>query len=212
MTIWYMARGSGLAALLLLSISTSIGALMTGRAKTTAGAASRVIVHYLHRVTASLGLGVLMMHLAMILADSYAHVGWQGAIVPFTSGYRPTWVGLGTLAVYTFVLVAAIGIARGKIATSQRGVRVWRWLHSAAYVGWGLAMLHGLNAGTDSSVGWVRLLYLACAGMVLGALAVRLARRSPRTHREWRDIAPVAGYTSPLTTQFATREQIGARR
>lgn len=170
MTIWYTARGAGLAALLLLSISTSVGALMTGRGSS----AKRVVVQYLHRVCASLGLGVLLLHVGTILADSYANVGWTGAIVPFTSGFRPTPVGLGTLAVYTFVLVAAVGFARGRIATSQRGAKVWRWLHSLAYLGWAMAMLHGLRSGTDSSVRWVSWLYIGCGVAVIGSLAMRI--------------------------------------
>jgi len=107
MTVWYVARGAGLSALVLLSIS---------------------------------------------------------------------WIALGTLAVYTFVLVAAIGFARGRMATSKRGAAAWRWLHSLAYVGWGMAMLHGLNSGTDTSVHWVRLLYLACGIAVIGSVAVRVLR------------------------------------
>ena len=85
MTIWYLARGTGLAALVLLSISTAVGALMSGRGKAT----RRVVWNYVHRVSASLGLAVLAVHLVTILADSYAGVGWVGALVPFTSGYRP---------------------------------------------------------------------------------------------------------------------------
>lgn len=169
MTIWYIARGAGLAALLLLTATTCIGALTTGRRD----ARTRVVVQYLHRVTASLGLGALVLHVTTILADPYAHVGWRGALVPFLSGYRPTWVALGTLAVYTFVLVAALGFARGRFAASPRAVRAWRWLHGLAYLGWGSAMLHGLESGTDSSVGWVRLIYLGCAVAVGGSVVVR---------------------------------------
>jgi predicted ferric reductase len=175
MTLWYVARGAGLAALLLLTVSTCVGALVTGRG----AAANRVVVQYLHRVTASLGLGVLVLHITTILADSYANVGWRGAIVPFTAAYRPTWVGLGTLAVYIFVLVVAIGLARGRFAASRRGAAMWRGLHGLAYVGWSLAMLHGLKSGTDSGLGWVRWLYVACAAAVATSVAVRggLARR-----------------------------------
>lgn len=169
MTIWYIARGAGLAALLLLSVSTAIGALMVGRGR----AANRVVVQYLHRVTASLGLAALTLHLGSILADSYANVGWTASIVPFTSAYRPTWVGLGTLAIYTFLLVAAIGFARGRMAASKVGAKVWRGLHGLAYAGWAMAMLHGLKAGTDTAVPWVRLLYIGCAVAVLGSVAVR---------------------------------------
>jgi predicted ferric reductase len=170
MTIWYIARGAGLAALVLLTASTAIGAFMTGRGRST----TRVTWNYVHRVTASLGLAVLALHIGSILADSYAHVGWVGAIVPFTAGYRPTWVGFGTLAVYVTVLVAAVGFARRRIATSERGVRVWRWLHGLAYVGWGLAVLHGFNSGSDSQLGWVRMLYVACGVAVAVSVAVRV--------------------------------------
>ncbi len=170
MTIWYIARGAGLAALVLLTMSTAIGALMTGRGKP----ATRVMWNYVHRVSASLGLGALVLHIGSILADSYAHVGWVASIVPFTSSFRPTWIGMGTLAVYTFVLVAAVGVARARIATSERGTRVWRRLHGLAYVGWGLALLHGFNSGTDSGVGWVRGLYIACAAAVATAVSVRV--------------------------------------
>ncbi len=170
MTIWYLARGAGLAALMLLTASTAIGALMTGRGRST----TRVMWNYVHRVTASLGLGVLVLHIGSILADSYSHVGWVGSIVPFTSGYRPTWVGLGTLAVYAFVLAAAVGVARARIATSERGARAWRWLHGLAYGGWGLAMLHGFNSGSDSELAWVRMLYVACGVAVAASIAVRV--------------------------------------
>lgn len=176
--LWYVARGAGLAALVLLTVSTALGALMTGRGR----AANRVLAQYAHRSTAALGLGVLCLHLATILGDSYAGVGWVGALVPSQSGYRPPWVALGTLAVYTFVGVAALGLARGRLTPSARGVRVWRALHGLAYLGWGMAMLHGLNAGTDTSVGWVRVLYLGCAVVVLGSVAARLsvgAKRAP---------------------------------
>ena len=172
MTLWFTARGAGLSALLLLSISTALGALMTGRG----AAAGRVVWHYVHRVTASLGLAVLAVHITTILADPYAHVGWRGALLPFTAGYRPTWVGLGTLAVYTFLGVAAVGAARGRFAATPRGAALWRQLHCLAYVGWAMAMWHGFVSGTDSDVTWVRGLYIGCAVTVIGALLVRLGR------------------------------------
>lgn len=195
MTVWYVARGAGLAALLLLTISTCIGALMTGRGRP----ATRVVVQNLHRVTASLGLGALVIHVGSILADSYAHVGLTGALLPFTAHFRPTWVGLGTLAVYTFVFVAALGFARGRFAGSPRGARVWRWLHGLAYLGWGLAMAHGFRSGTDTTVGWVRWLYVACGVGVFASLAVRVAlERGPDLVRSDRPVlthGPLQGVT-----------------
>jgi len=180
MTIWLIARGAGLAALVLLSLATALGALVSGG---PARPDVRVLAQYAHRVTASLGLAVLGLHLTMILADSLAHVGWVGALVPFTSQYRPLWVGLGGVAAYTFLLVAATGFARGRIAGSARGAAAWRTLHGAAYAGWAMAMLHGLRSGTDSGLGWVRVLYLSCLLVVLGSVATRAIAATPPARR-----------------------------
>jgi predicted ferric reductase len=175
MNVWFTARGAGLSALLLLSASTALGALAAHRFPP----ATRYVVQYLHRSFAGLGLCVLLLHVGTILADSYAHVGWRGALIPFTSGYRPTAVALGSLAAYTFLGVAVLGLARGRMAASPRGARIWRGLHGLAYAGWVLAMLHGFTAGSDSSLGWVRLLYLLCLAAVGAAIGSRLLRVSP---------------------------------
>jgi hypothetical protein len=175
MMLWYTARGAGLAALVLLSISTSIGALVSRGGRTSTQVNRRYVVQYLHRAGAGLGLLVLGVHVGTILADPYAGVGWHGAIVPFASGYRPGWGALGTIAVYLFLTAAVLGLARGRMAASPHGARVWRALHCLAYVGWFSAMWHGFFSGTDSETGWVRLLYLACLVMVFAAGAARLA-------------------------------------
>lgn len=196
--VWLTARGAGLTALVLLSLATCLGALTSGRGR----ADTRVVTQYVHRVTAATGLGVLVLHVLTVLADSYAHVGVTGAVVPFTSGYRATWVGLGTLAVYVFLAVAVLGLARGRMAGSARGAAGWRALHAAAYGGWALAMVHGYTTGTDSSAGWVRLLYLLCGAAVLGAFAVRLI--SPPTGR--RRVAPAAPVRPVALTRHVLQE------
>jgi predicted ferric reductase len=171
MSVWFTARGAGLSALLLLSVATCLGALVSRPGH----AARRYVVQYLHRAAAGLGLGVLVLHVTTILLDSYAHVGITGAIVPFTSSFEPTWVGLGSLAFYTFVGVSLLGLARGRMATSPRGARLWRRLHGLSYAGWAMAVLHGFLSGTDSSVGWVRAIYVTCVSAVVGSMVYRIA-------------------------------------
>jgi hypothetical protein len=175
MNVWFTVRGAGLSALLLLSASTALGALAAHRFRPS----TRYVVQYLHRAFAGLGVSVLVLHIGTILADSYAHVGWRGALIPFTSGYRPTAVALGSLAAYTFLAVALLGLARGRMAASPAGARVWRGLHGLAYAGWGVAMLHGFTAGSDSSQGWVRLIYLLCLVAVGAAAGSRFLRVNP---------------------------------
>jgi multisubunit Na+/H+ antiporter MnhB subunit len=191
LNVWYTARGAGLSALVLLTISTALGALVSrhGPGAPNARPERRYIMQYLHRAFAGLGLAALALHLGAILADSYAHVGWLGALVPFTSAYRPTAVAFGTLAVLTFIGVSVLGLARGRMASTPRGARIWRGLHGLAYLGWASAMMHGFTAGTDSSVGWVRQLYLGCFAAVAGSIAVRALSRKPE----------------PATDRFAAR-------
>jgi sulfoxide reductase heme-binding subunit YedZ len=181
MTIWMTARGAGLSALILLTLSTGLGALASRRSAVSAS--NRVVLQYMHRTAGALGIGVLIVHIATILADSYAHVGVSGAIVPFTSSYRATWVGLGSLAAYCLVLVSAIGFARGRLAGSPLGARLWRSIHAFAYGAWALAIGHGFMSGTDSSVTWVRVLYVACLVSVAGCVWARLASRPSSTDR-----------------------------
>ncbi|HEX3337148.1 MAG TPA: hypothetical protein VHS54_11855 [Jatrophihabitans sp.] len=196
MNIWFMARGAGLSALILLSLSTCLGALVSR----PGDPARRYVVQYLHRACAGLGLTVLALHIMTILADSYAHVGWRGALIPFTAAYRPTAVALGSLAAFTFIGVGVLGLARGRLAASPRAVRVWRGLHGMAYVGWIAAMLHGFTAGTDSSVGWVRLIYVTCLVAVLGSVSLRVVQVRRRVPGDrFADRAPTAQPPAPVS-------------
>jgi len=188
MTLWMTARGAGLAALVLLTISTCLGAL--GARKTTS-TGNRVVLQYIHRTAASLGIGVLLLHIVTIVADSYANVGVTGAVIPFTAGYRATWVGLGTIAMYCLVLVAGLGFARGRLAGSPTGARIWRATHLLAYGAWALAIVHGFMAGTDSDVAWVVVLYLICLISVATCVWIRVAGLADR-EEPMRELTPTA--------------------
>lgn len=174
MMLWFTARGAGLSALVLLSLATALGAYVSVPSRSLTG---RAVLQYVHRAAGALGLGVLALHVITIVADSFAHVGVTGAIVPFTAGYRATWVGLGTIAGYLLLLVAALGFARGRLATTPRAAATWRAFHATGYLAWGLGMVHGIFSGTDTGTGWVTALYVGSAVAVLGALAYRLAAR-----------------------------------
>jgi predicted ferric reductase len=177
MTLWYTARGAGLAALVVLTLSASLGALTSVKIRS---AAARVVVQYMHRTAAAFGLGLIVVHVSTILADAKAGVGWYGALVPFGSSYRPNAVALGSIAAYVVIAVSAFGLARGRLAASARGAAIWRYAHTLAYGAWGLAMLHGLNAGSDASLPWVRTLWVLCLLTVLGSVAVRLGGQARR--------------------------------
>jgi len=104
-TLWFTARGAGLSALLVLSVATALGALTSIK---SAKPSTRVIVQYVHRSAAVLGLALIAIHVSTIVLDRKAHVGVAAVFVPFASAYRPGSVALGSIAAYTFALVAAL--------------------------------------------------------------------------------------------------------
>lgn len=178
MTLWYLARAAGFVALLTASVTVALGALGSSSRNDR-----RILAHLVHRSSAVLTLALLALHAVLLVADHYVDVSTTGALVPFTAGYRGVALGLGTLAVYGFVVVALSGALRVRLAGSVAAVRAWRGIHLTAYAAWGLAMLHGILAGTDTGLTWALALYLGCGALVSGAVAVRLtARARDRRH------------------------------
>ena len=188
MTIWFLARATGLVALMAFSAATALGALSSRRVVGTGSAPPdarrldrRLLMQLAHRSAAVLALAMLLAHASLIIADAYVDVSISATLLPFTAGYRPLALGLGTLAAYAFVVVAVSGAMRGRLANSARAVRRWRRVHLLAYVGWGLSMGHGVFAGTDTGSWWSTAIYATCGLAVAVALILRL--RSDRAHR-----------------------------
>lgn len=177
MLLWYTARGAGLAAMVLLTVATAGGALQSSR---RLDPARRVVLQYVHRAAAVAGLVVVVLHVTTVLLDRYSGVGPVGALVPGWSGYRGWQVALGTVALYGFVAVSALGAARRSMARSGRGSRTWRGLHVSSYAFWAVAVLHGFATGTDMTRAWAVGLTVACIAAVVGAVGFRLAEpRAP---------------------------------
>ena len=185
MTLWYLARAAGMVALIAFTASTVLGALSSRHTRTAGTGAidRRYLVQMAHRSAAITGLLALAAHVVLLVVDSYVNVSLSGALIPFTAGYRPLALGMGTSGVYVITLVAVSGAARGRLASSARAARRWRWVHTAAYLGWALAMGHGIFAGTDTGAWWSTANYVVCGGAVATALAVRVRSRFQEQNR-----------------------------
>jgi sulfoxide reductase heme-binding subunit YedZ len=171
MLIWYLARGAGISAYVMLSLATAAGAL-TSRRSSRIGC--RLIVQYVHRSAALTGLALLALHITTLLADRYARVGAAGALLPLASGYRPVAVSFGLLAMYLLVAAALTGLLRSRFARSEPAGRRWRSIHLLGYAGWASAAWHFYTVGTDAGQWWARLVLLAGLGMVAAGLLGRL--------------------------------------
>jgi sulfoxide reductase heme-binding subunit YedZ len=166
--MWYLTRGTGMMALLLLTASMFLGIVAVKRWQSSRW--PRFVTAALHRNLSLLSVIFVAVHVATTVIDGFAPIGWLDAVIPFRSPYRPLWLGLG--AVSTDFLIALVGtsLLRGRL-----GYRAWRAVHWAAYACWPVALLHGMGTGTDIRLGWGTALNLLCLVAVLGAVWWRLA-------------------------------------
>lgn len=198
MTLWYLMRGLGFGALVTLTAATALGALSTHGTATAEGLDRRMVRQLLHRSTAVVGLVLLVLHLVCVVLDAYVPLSLGAVLLPFTAGYRVVAMALGTLALYAVALTAVSGAARGALARAPHADRAWRAVHSSAYVGWGLAMLHGVLGGSDTRQAWAIAVYAVCAAVVAATLIQRLSVRprrvlDPRGHRRLTAITSIPG-------------------
>jgi Ferric reductase like transmembrane component len=161
--LWYLTRGTGVVSLVLLTCVVVLG--VTAALRVSSERWPRFLVAALHRNLTLLALAFLGVHIATTVADSYAPVSLQDAVVPFVSAYRPVWVGLGAVAFDLLLALVVTSLLRARV-----GARLWRALHWLACVSWPVALLHGLGTGSDARTAWMMVLTGVCIGAV--ALAV----------------------------------------
>jgi sulfoxide reductase heme-binding subunit YedZ len=130
----------------------------------------RFLTADLHSNLALLSIVFVTIHIVSSILDPFAKLGITAATIPFASSYRPLWVGLGVISVYLFLAMLVTSLLRDRF-----GQRTWRLVHWAAYLGWPLAVLHGIGAGSDLSATWMLAVQIACIAIVVLALLWRIA-------------------------------------
>jgi DMSO/TMAO reductase YedYZ heme-binding membrane subunit len=188
--LWYLARGSGLAALIVLTLSMVLGVVTSVR--WTNPRWPRFVVELLHRNASLVAVGLVAVHIATVVIDGFAPIGWKDTVIPFLSPYRPVWLGIGAVASDLLVVILATSLLRHRI-----GHRTWRWLHWFAYLCWPLVVVHGLATGSDTKVGFVLILTVVCVAAVILAVWWRLAV-GWREHTGIRVAALVTTFVAPL--------------
>ncbi len=164
-TFWLIARSAGLTAYVVLTLSVLAGLVLKSRPFARLKAAH---VTEIHRTLALTGLGALALHAAALVLDTTVKVSPAALVLPGLVAYRPAAVAAGVVGGWLFVLITSSFWLRQRI-----GARVWRRLHWFTYALFGLATIHGINAGTDTAQPWARNLYLGAVGSVVAATAWR---------------------------------------
>ncbi len=165
---WYLARVSAFVAFALLWLSMALGLSMTNKlARVWPGGAA---AFDLHQHASLLGLAAALFHALILLGDTYSNYTLGQLLVPFGSAnYKPIWVGLGQIGFYVMAIVGFSFYVRAQI-----GCRAWRLIHFMSFGMYALALLHGLQSGTDNSVAWARGLYWVSAASVLFLMIYRM--------------------------------------
>jgi DMSO/TMAO reductase YedYZ heme-binding membrane subunit len=211
---WYATRGTGVVALLLLTAGVLLGVLSSTRWSSPRW--PRFVVSGLHRNLTLLALAFVVVHVVTTILDGYAPIRLRDAVLPFTSQYRPIWLGLGAVAFDLLLALILTSLFRARI-----GLRTWKLVHWLAYASWPVALVHAFGTGSDARAGWFGLVALGSAAAVVLAVLWRVAaaREGPGAARVAGGVAAVAlpvaiavwAVGGPLASGWARRAGTPAR-
>ena len=164
---WVLIRGSGIAAFALLTASVVWGLLVS--TKLVARVVKAKPLTWFHE---SLGIGALLAtlgHVIVISMHDFLEFTWGEILVPGTSDWRPLPVAFGILGLYGLTVIVASFYVRRWI-----GQRAWRSLHFASLGVFVTSLVHGIQAGSDTSQPLVLGMYAGAAIVVFGLVAHRI--------------------------------------
>jgi sulfoxide reductase heme-binding subunit YedZ len=178
---WYAARAAGVVAYLLLSSVVLLGLTMSS--KKTLSRWPRFTVEDVHRFGGLLVGTFIGIHVVTVAIDAWLPFSLGSILIPFTTRYRPIWVGLGVVAAELLLALAVTNHYRRRLQ-----YRTWRRAHYLNFAVWTAASFHGIGSGTDRSSPWLLAVFAAATASVCAAIAWRVGRRSLG-----RRVLPVAG-------------------
>src|ERR1041385_3296820 len=127
--MWYVTRGTGIVALILLTGSVVLG--IVNQTRWHSEGWQRFTLQDLHKNISLVALAVVAVHVSTSVIDRFAPIGWKDSLVPFLSPSRPLWLGLGTLAADLFLAILVTSLLRPRISP-----RLWRAVHWLSYASW----------------------------------------------------------------------------
>lgn len=165
--LWYIGRGSGITAYLLLTFSVVLGIALSRRWYSPHW--PRMVVDGLHRWLTTTFYIFVAIHVVTMLLDPFTHFRVIDVTVPFASTYRPIWLSLG-------IIGTELSIAAGASVWVRKwiGYRTWHVLHLLAYPIFFMSLLHAIGTGSDTKTAWATVLYAGSFILVAGATLWRL--------------------------------------
>lgn len=168
---WLVTRAAGLVAYLLLWLSTVWGLGVSS--KFFDRVIPRAFTYDAHEYMSLLAIGMTVVHVVILLADTFTPFNVVQLVLPFVSDYRPLWTGLGIIAAYLALLVTVTFYLRKWI-----GVQAFRAIHWLSFVAFFGVLVHGWFAGTDTAFSLTRWMYVGTGLTVAGMTALWMMTRN----------------------------------
>ncbi len=121
-----------------------------------------------HEQVSVAALIAIAVHALLLLGDGYLHPSFSQLAVPFTIDYRPFFVGMGIIGAYVMAILGLSFYIRARIGTTR-----WKKLHRWTIIGYVLAVVHTLGAGTDAASAWFQIPLLGSAALVAVMFVLR---------------------------------------
>ena len=180
---WYLSRATAFVSLTILWISMALGLGLSNRmARVWPGAPATFAIH---EYVSLLGLAFALFHALVLLGDHYINFTIAQIFMPFsTADYRPTWVGIGQIGFYIWLMVALSFYIRSSI-----GQKTWRVIHYLSFAMYLMGLIHGLFSGTDTTSNWAGWYYWVSGGSLLFLFIYRMIntiteKLTPRSKRQ----------------------------
>ncbi|MBD8007526.1 ferric reductase-like transmembrane domain-containing protein [Bacillus norwichensis] len=173
---WVLIRLFGLLSYLFFTLSVSFG--MLGQFRSLK--AKKTLLFQLHLSSAWAGMMAVLVHMLMLLIDSYQPYELIELLIPFTASYSPILSGVGTIA---FLLTLSV-IFTSDTMVKLLGRPLWKKIHILVFPAWLGMVIHGLFLGTDSSNSAVYWFYISSIFIVVVILlsAMMQQRKKQEEH------------------------------
>ncbi len=174
---WYVARSSGIVALVLAGASVIWGLLLS--TKLLDGRPGPRWLLDLHRWLGGLTITFTGVHAAALMLDSYVDFGVVDILVPGASSWNPAAVAWGVVSMWMLVAVQISSLFMKRLPR-----HLWKGIHLLSYLMLWTGIIHGVQAGTDAGNAFY-VWSMACLSLVVvfltayRILAVRRTRRRP---------------------------------
>lgn len=167
---WTITRLFGFLSLFFFTLSLAFG--MTARMQSFKRHKGLSIA--IHMSSAWAGLFSVLIHMLILLLDTYKPFSLLAIFVPFQSSDNIVATTLGVFSFYFFLLV----IMSSDLLIKRLKRMVWKKIHYLVFPAWLGIFMHGLLLGTDTGEPFATAIYAAALTSLLLLACFKLVERS----------------------------------